>query len=157
MSHLTGTDISTSPLALTSAFLKKGLLGKYILVFTCQNGQADFLNTKHIFFIVNCQNTQKYANNSTKLKRKWFSNLSIQLINNTCLSRICYNLSKSKIMSGKSELLTSSTCPAWHVNSENHVGACLSYWITNNSNENAFVAPSVCIMFHQFEYSLSYR
>ena len=37
-----GTDISTSPLAPASEFLKKGLSDKYILVFTCQNGHADF-------------------------------------------------------------------------------------------------------------------
>ena len=43
-----GTDISTSLLALASEFLKKGLSGKYILVFTCPNRQADFQNTKHI-------------------------------------------------------------------------------------------------------------
>ena len=40
-----GTDISTRPLAPASEFLKKGLSGKYILVFTCPNGQADFQNT----------------------------------------------------------------------------------------------------------------
>ena len=45
-----GTDISTSPLAAASEFLKKGLSGKYVLVFTCPNGQADFLNIKHIFY-----------------------------------------------------------------------------------------------------------
>ena len=45
-----GTDISTSPLAPASEFLEKGLLGKYIIFFTCPNWQADFLNTKHIFF-----------------------------------------------------------------------------------------------------------
>ena len=31
-----GFDISTSPLAPASEFLKKGLSGKYILVFTCR-------------------------------------------------------------------------------------------------------------------------
>ena len=67
----TGTDISTSQLAPASEFLKKGLSGKYTLVFTCPNGQDDFLNTKHI---VNGPNTQKYANNATKLKRYCFSN-----------------------------------------------------------------------------------
>ena len=45
-----GTDISTSPLAPASEFLKKGLSGKYVLFFTCPNGQADFLIIKHIFF-----------------------------------------------------------------------------------------------------------
>ena len=35
---IAGTDISTSQLALASEFLKKGLSGKYILVFTCLNG-----------------------------------------------------------------------------------------------------------------------
>ena len=74
----TGIDISTSPLAPASDFLKNELSGKYILVITCPNGQADFLNTLHISFIVNGPNTQKYANNLTKLKRKWYSNLQIQ-------------------------------------------------------------------------------
>ena len=45
--HPTGFDISTSRLALAGEFLKKGLSGKYILVFTCPNGQADFLSTTH--------------------------------------------------------------------------------------------------------------
>ena len=44
-----GTIISTCPLALASEFLKKGLSGKYIIVFTFPNGQADHLNAKHIF------------------------------------------------------------------------------------------------------------
>ena len=70
-------NISTSPLAPASEFLKKGLSGKYILVFPCPNGQADFLKTKHISFTVNGPNTQEYSNNSTTLKRKWFSNLQI--------------------------------------------------------------------------------
>ena len=52
-----GTNISTSPLAPASDFLKKGLSGKYILVFTCPN--------------VNVPNTQRYANNATQLNRKW--------------------------------------------------------------------------------------
>ena len=42
---MAGTDISTSPLAPASEFLKKGLSGKYMLVFTCPNRQADFQNT----------------------------------------------------------------------------------------------------------------
>ena len=42
-----GFDISTCPLAPASEFLKKGLSGKYILAFTCPNGQADFLCTTH--------------------------------------------------------------------------------------------------------------
>ena len=46
---LAGTDISNSPLAPASEFWKKGLSGKYILVFTCPNGQVDFPNTEHIF------------------------------------------------------------------------------------------------------------
>ena len=44
-----GTDISTCPLAPAGEFLEKGLSGKCLLVFTCPNGQADFLNTKHIY------------------------------------------------------------------------------------------------------------
>ena len=67
-----GTDISTSPLAPASEFKKKGFSGKYILVFTYPNGQADVLIHKHI---VNGPNTHKYANNATKLKRYLFSNL----------------------------------------------------------------------------------
>ena len=42
---LSGIDISTCPLAPVSEFLKKGLLGKYILVFTYPIGQDDFLKT----------------------------------------------------------------------------------------------------------------
>ena len=72
-SKMAGTDISTSPLAPASEFLKKGLSGKYILVFTCPNGKADFLKTKQNYFVLNGPNTQKYANNATKLKRNWFS------------------------------------------------------------------------------------
>ena len=67
---MSGTDISTSLLAPASEFLKKGLSGKYILVFTCLNGQDDFLNTKHIFFIVNGPNTQEYSSNSRKIEKK---------------------------------------------------------------------------------------
>ena len=82
----TGTDISTSPLAPASEFKKKGLSGKYILVFTCPNWQADILNTKHI---VDGPNTHRYANNAIQLKRYWFSYLYItKLINNSCLSSI---------------------------------------------------------------------
>ena len=44
-----GYDISTCPLAPASEILKKGLSGKYILVFTCPHGQADFLSTTHFF------------------------------------------------------------------------------------------------------------
>ena len=69
-----GTDISTSPLAPASDFLKKGLSGKSNLVFTCPNGQVDFLNIKH-----NYLNSKwpKYPEICNKLKRKWFSNLQI--------------------------------------------------------------------------------
>ena len=74
----TGTDISTSPLAPVSDFLKIVLLGKYIIVFTCPNGQAGILNTKHI---VNGPNTHEYANNPIQLKGYWFSNLYIQIDN----------------------------------------------------------------------------
>ena len=71
MNILTGTNISTSLLPPASEFLKKGLSGKYISVFTCPNGQADFMKTQHISFIVNGRNTQEYA----KLQRKCLSNL----------------------------------------------------------------------------------
>ena len=45
----TGSEISTSPLAPASEFLKKWLSGKYILVSTCPNRQADFLSSPYIF------------------------------------------------------------------------------------------------------------
>ena len=71
MSLCLGINISACSFALASEFLKKGLSGKYILVFTGPNGQADFLNIKHICFIVNGPNTQIYANNcKTKMKRE---------------------------------------------------------------------------------------
>ena len=69
----TGFDISTSPLSPASEFLKKGLPGKYILVFTCTNGQADFLSTTHFFMRKNGTNTQIYANNAMKLKKIGFT------------------------------------------------------------------------------------
>ena len=78
-------------LAPASEFLKKGLLGKCILVFTCLNGQADFLNNIHISYIVNDPNTQKYANNATKLKENGIQ-IFKSMITNTCLSNIWYNL-----------------------------------------------------------------
>ena len=73
----TGTDISTSLLAPASEFSKKGLSGKYILVFTCPNRQADFLNTKHIFFYSEWPKYPGIFKQFNKLKRKWFSNLQI--------------------------------------------------------------------------------
>ena len=45
-----GFDISTSLLAPGSEFLKTGLSGKYILVFTGPNGQAAFLSTTHFLY-----------------------------------------------------------------------------------------------------------
>ena len=70
--HIPIEWISTCLLAPASEFLKKGLLGKYILVCSCQNRQADFLNTTH-FYIGNGTNTEihTYAKNATNLKRKW--------------------------------------------------------------------------------------
>ena len=44
-----GTNISTSPLAAASEFVIKWLSGKYILVSTCLNRQADFLTSPYIF------------------------------------------------------------------------------------------------------------
>ena len=44
-----GFDISTSLHVPASESLKKELSGKYILVLTCPNGQADFLSTTHFF------------------------------------------------------------------------------------------------------------
>ena len=44
-----GIDKSTCLLAPASDFLKKGFLGKYIYDFNCPSGQADSLNTIHIF------------------------------------------------------------------------------------------------------------
>ena len=67
-------------------------------------------------------NTQKYANNATQLKRKWFSNLEIhdkQYMHFWHVLLII--LGKSKIMSGKWKSLT--TCPVWQVSPENYVGA----------------------------------
>ena len=90
-----------SPLALASDFFQKGLLGKYIFVFTCPNRQADFLNTIHISFIVNGPNTQKYANNATKLKRKWYLNLQIH----------------------DKQYIPITTCLGWQVSPENYVDA----------------------------------
>ena len=46
---------------------EKGFMGKYILVFSCQNGQADFLNPTYVY-IEKGTSIQKYANNATKLK-----------------------------------------------------------------------------------------
>ena len=34
-------------------FLKKWLSGKYILVYTCPNGQADFQSSPHISYVEN--------------------------------------------------------------------------------------------------------
>ena len=64
-SMMTGTNISTYPLAAASDFLKKELFGKcmdvslltinciyeskYILACACLNEQADFLSSLHIF------------------------------------------------------------------------------------------------------------
>ena len=44
-----GSDISTCPLAPASAFLKKWPSGKYILISSSLNRQADFLSSPHIF------------------------------------------------------------------------------------------------------------
>ena len=76
-----GTDISTSLLALASKFLKKGLSGKYILGFTCPNGQADFLNIKHIFLIFKESGFQIFKS----------------MINNTCLSSIYFGQVKKYV------------------------------------------------------------
>ena len=48
--YVSGFNISTSPLASADEFLKKVLLGKYILVCTCPNGQAAFLSTIHFYY-----------------------------------------------------------------------------------------------------------
>ena len=53
-----------APLSLQVSFWKRALLGKYV-------------SEKTRFDIENGTNTQKYANNATKLKRKWFSNHEI--------------------------------------------------------------------------------
>ena len=49
MDIIAGTNISTCPLAPASEFLKKWLLGNYILVFTCLTGKADFQSSPYIF------------------------------------------------------------------------------------------------------------
>ena len=48
--HNAGTDISTSPLAPASEFVKKGLSGKYISVFTSQMGKLYFWTLNTFFF-----------------------------------------------------------------------------------------------------------
>ena len=68
--NVTGTDLSTSPLAPASEFLKNGLSGKYILVFTCPNGQADFLNTKHIFIYSECPKYPEICKQCNKTEKK---------------------------------------------------------------------------------------
>ena len=55
------------------------LPGKYIIVCTCQNGQADFLNTPNLC-TENGTNTQKYANNATNLCNKIYDELIIYAI-----------------------------------------------------------------------------
>ena len=87
-----GTDISTSPLAPASKFLKKGLSGKYILVFTCPNGQADSLNTKNISFIVHGPNIPRNMQTMQQNRKENGFQIFQSMINNTCFSSICYNL-----------------------------------------------------------------
>ena len=65
----TGFNISTSPLAPASEFLKKRLSGKYILVFTCPNGQADFLSTTHFL----CRKMAQIPRNMLTMQQ-WFYN-----------------------------------------------------------------------------------
>ena len=61
-------------LAPAREFLKTAFLGISIFLFAlAQVGKIDFLDTTH-FYKENGTYTQKYANNATKLNRKWFSN-----------------------------------------------------------------------------------
>ena len=66
----TGFDISTCLLAPAIEFLKKGLSGKYILVLTCPNEEADFLSTTH--FLNRKMAQIEYANNATQFKEIGF-------------------------------------------------------------------------------------
>ena len=66
----TGFDIRTCPLAPASEFLKKWLSGKYILVSTCLDGQADFLNSSHIFIKKMCHKYLEICKQCNKIKRK---------------------------------------------------------------------------------------
>ena len=66
----TGTDISISPLAPASEFLKKGLSASAFQFSLAQIGKLIFW-TQHISFIVNGLNTQEYANN---MQQNWKEN-----------------------------------------------------------------------------------
>ena len=88
-----GTDTSTSPFAPASDFLEKGLSGKYILVFTCPNRQADFLNTIHMYVFLLNSEWHKYLRNMQTIQQNWNEHgiqIFKSMINNTCLSSICY-------------------------------------------------------------------
>ena len=82
--RFSGNDISTRPLAPASEFLKIWPSGKYILVFTCPNGQADFLNIKNIFLKEIAQIPWNIFKQFNKTEKKLVFKSS-----NTCLSSIC--------------------------------------------------------------------
>ena len=86
-----GFNISTSLLAPASEFLKKWILGKYIFVSTCPNGQADFLSTARYLY----RKMTQIPRNRLKMQQNLIEN-GFKVIkysrNNTCHSSICYNL-----------------------------------------------------------------
>ena len=87
----TGFNISTSPLARASEFLKKWLSGKYNLIFTCPNGLADFLSTTQFL----CRKMAQIFINMLIMQQNSKENgftLIKSMINNTRHSGICYNL-----------------------------------------------------------------
>ena len=82
----TDTNIlSTCPLTPVSELLKKGLLGKYISVFTYPKGKLIFW-TLNTFFIVIGPNTQKYAKKMQQNRKENGFQIIKSMINNTCLS-----------------------------------------------------------------------
>ena len=78
-------------LAPASEFLKKGCLGKYFLVCTCPNGQADFLSTTHFSYKEMAQISRNMLTMQQNFKRKVLKIIK-SMRNNTCHSSICYNL-----------------------------------------------------------------
>ena len=89
--YVSGFNISTSPLASADEFLKKVLLGKYILVCTCPNGQADFLSTIHFYYRKMAQIPRNMLRMPQNSNENGFEVIN-SMRNNTCRSSICYNL-----------------------------------------------------------------
>ena len=91
-SVLAGSDISTCLLALASEFLKKWSLGKYILISTCPNRQADFSEQSAHFYK---EYSAKIHRNMQTVQQNQNENvfqIIKSMMNNTCHSKICYNL-----------------------------------------------------------------